>query len=72
MNVSEELLDLQSLKDRRRGTDLFVSVCFAVDDIKRPWNKVTGIITGHLPRLASKVDYQHWSATKAAKKEAKP
>ena len=44
MNVSEELLDLQILKDQTRGTDLFVSVCSAVDDMK-PWNKITGIIT---------------------------
>ena len=34
MNVSEELLDLQSLKDQTRGTDLFVSVCSAIDDMK--------------------------------------
>ena len=26
MNVSEELLDLQSLKDQTRGTDLFLFV----------------------------------------------
>ncbi|GAA6225846.1 general transcription factor II-I repeat domain-containing protein 2-like [Lates japonicus] len=36
MNVTEELLDLQSLKDQTRGTGLFVSVCSAVDDMKLP------------------------------------
>ena len=45
MNVSEELLDLQSIKDQTKGTDLFVSVCSAIDDMKIPWNKITGIIT---------------------------
>lgn len=44
MNVSKELLDLQSLKDQMRGIDLFASVCSAVDDIKLQWNKITGII----------------------------
>ena len=52
MNVSEELLDLQSLKDQTRGTDLFVYVCSAVDDMKLPWNKVTGIITDGAPAMA--------------------
>ncbi|KAF7245500.1 Carnitine O-palmitoyltransferase 1, liver isoform [Varanus komodoensis] len=52
MNVSEELLDLQSLKDQTRGTDLFVSVCSAVDDMKLPWNKVAGIITDGAPAMA--------------------
>ncbi|XP_063781329.1 general transcription factor II-I repeat domain-containing protein 2A-like [Pseudophryne corroboree] len=52
INVSEELLDLQSLKDQTRGTDLFVSVCSALDDMKLPWNKVTGIITDGAPAMA--------------------
>ncbi|KAF7243378.1 General transcription factor II-I repeat domain-containing protein 2 [Varanus komodoensis] len=52
MNVSEELLDLQSLKNQTRGTDLFVSVCSAIDDMKPPWNKVTGIITDGAPAMA--------------------
>ncbi|KAF7252395.1 Serine/threonine-protein kinase 24 [Varanus komodoensis] len=52
LNVSEELLDLQSLKDQTRGTDLFVSVCSAVDDMKLLWNKVTGIITDGTPAMA--------------------
>lgn len=52
MNVSEELLDLQSMKDHTRGTDLFVSVCAAVDDMKLQWNKVTGIITDGAPAMA--------------------
>ncbi|XP_072303167.1 general transcription factor II-I repeat domain-containing protein 2 [Eucyclogobius newberryi] len=52
MNVTEELLDLQSLKNQTRGTDLFVSVCSAVDDMKLPWNKVSGIITDGAPAMA--------------------
>nr|XP_057931891.1 general transcription factor II-I repeat domain-containing protein 2 [Doryrhamphus excisus] len=52
MNVSEELLDLQSLKGQTRGTDLFVSVCSTVDDMKLQWNKVTGIITDGAPAMA--------------------
>ena len=52
MNVSEELLDLQSLKDQIRGTDLFVSVCSAIDDLKLPWNNITGIITDGAPAMA--------------------
>lgn len=44
MNVTEELLDLQSLKDQTRETDLFASVCSAVDDMKLPWSKVSRII----------------------------
>ncbi|XP_073807411.1 general transcription factor II-I repeat domain-containing protein 2-like [Danio rerio] len=52
MNVSEELLDLKSLKGLTRGTDLFVSVCEAVDDMKLPWSKVSGIITDGAPAMA--------------------
>uniref|UniRef100_A0A8D2LVJ3 Uncharacterized protein n=1 Tax=Varanus komodoensis TaxID=61221 RepID=A0A8D2LVJ3_VARKO len=52
MNVSEELLDLQSLKNQTRGTDLFVSACSAVDDMKLLWNNVTGIITDGAPAMA--------------------
>ncbi|XP_070405911.1 general transcription factor II-I repeat domain-containing protein 2-like [Nothobranchius furzeri] len=52
MNVSEELLDLQSPKSQTRGTYLFVSLCSAVDDMKLQWNKVTGIITDGAPALA--------------------
>ncbi|GAA6095214.1 general transcription factor II-I repeat domain-containing protein 2-like [Tachysurus ichikawai] len=52
MIVSENLLDLQSLKDQTRGTDLFASVCSAVDDMKLSWNKVTGIITDGAPAKA--------------------
>lgn len=44
-NATEELLDLQTLKDQTRGTDLFASVCSAVDDMKLPWSKVSRIIT---------------------------
>lgn len=52
MNVTEELLDLQSLKAQTRGTDLFSSVCAAVDDMKLPWNKISGIITDGAPSMA--------------------
>ena len=35
-----------------RGTDLFVSVCSTVDDMKLPWDKVIGIITDGAPAMA--------------------
>ncbi|XP_070398336.1 general transcription factor II-I repeat domain-containing protein 2 [Nothobranchius furzeri] len=54
MNVSEELLDLQSLKGQTRGTDLFVSLCSTVDEMKLQWNKVTGIISDGAPAMAGK------------------
>lgn len=46
MNVTEELLDLQSLENQTRGTDLFASVCSAVDDV------VSGIVTDGAPAMA--------------------
>nr|XP_049594684.1 general transcription factor II-I repeat domain-containing protein 2 [Syngnathus scovelli] len=52
MNVTKELLDLQSLKDQTRATDLFFSVCSAVDDMKLPWDKVSGIITDGAPAMS--------------------
>ncbi|OCT78218.1 hypothetical protein XELAEV_18029325mg, partial [Xenopus laevis] len=52
INVSEEILDLQSLKAQTRATDLFVSVCSAIDDMKLLWKKVTGIITDGAPAMA--------------------
>nr|DBA20368.1 TPA: hypothetical protein GDO54_017157 [Pyxicephalus adspersus] len=52
INVTEELLDLQSLMDQTRGKDLFVAVSSAIDDMKLPWNKVTGIITDGAPAMA--------------------
>lgn len=51
MNVTEELLDLRSLKSQTRGTDLFSSVCAAVDDMELPWNKISGIITDGAPSM---------------------
>ena len=51
MCVSEELLDLQSLKDQTRGKDLFTSVCSAVNDIKLPWKIIYGIITDGAPAM---------------------
>lgn len=58
MNVTEELLDLQRLKDLTRGTDLFASVSSAVVDTKPTWNKVTGIITDGALDMDGEVDYQ--------------
>lgn len=60
MNVSEELLDLQSLKNQTRGIDLFASVCSAVDDIKHYSGiKSRGLLRmAPLPWSASTVDYQ--------------
>ena len=52
MNITEELLDLQSMKGQTRGSDLFVSVCEAVDDMKLLWSKVSGIITDGAPAMA--------------------
>uniref|UniRef100_A0A3B3DZF4 SPIN-DOC-like zinc-finger domain-containing protein n=1 Tax=Oryzias melastigma TaxID=30732 RepID=A0A3B3DZF4_ORYME len=52
MNVIEELLELQSLKGQTTGTDLFRSLCSAMDDMKLSWNKVTGIITDGAPPMA--------------------
>ncbi|XP_026027535.1 general transcription factor II-I repeat domain-containing protein 2 [Astatotilapia calliptera] len=49
MNVTEELLDLKSLKGQTRG---LASVCEAVDDVKLPWSKVSGIITDGAPAVA--------------------
>ncbi|KAK7886513.1 hypothetical protein WMY93_026134 [Mugilogobius chulae] len=51
MNITEELLDLQSIKGQTRGADLFESVCSAVDNMKLPWNKVSGIITDGAPAM---------------------
>ena len=51
MNVTEELLDLQSLKSQTRGTDLFSAVSTAVNDMKLSWNKMTGIITDGAPSM---------------------
>ena len=45
IDIKEELLDLKSLKDQTRGADLFYNVCSAVDEMKLPWSKVSGIIT---------------------------
>uniref|UniRef100_A0A3P9MHA2 SPIN-DOC-like zinc-finger domain-containing protein n=1 Tax=Oryzias latipes TaxID=8090 RepID=A0A3P9MHA2_ORYLA len=53
MNVSEELLELQGLTGQTTGTDLFLSLCSAVDDMNLPWNKVTGIITDGTPAMAN-------------------
>ena len=52
MNIKEELLHLKNLKDQTRGTDLFYNVCSAVDEMKLPWNKVSGTITDGAPVMA--------------------
>ena len=52
MNITEELLDLQSLKGQTRVEDLFVSLCSAVDNMKLPWNKISGIVTDGAPAMA--------------------
>lgn len=51
ISVSEELLDLQSLKDQTRGIDLFAAVCSTIDDMKLQWNKITRIITDGAPAM---------------------
>ena len=52
MNIKEELLDLKSLKDQKRGVDLFYNVCSVVDEMKLPWSKVSGIRTDGAPAMA--------------------
>lgn len=52
--MTEELLDLQSLKDQTRGTDLLASVCSAVDDMNYHGVKLVG-----LSQMVNRVDYQH-------------
>ena len=75
MNITEELLDLQSLKGQTRGEDLFASLCSAIDNMKLPWNKVSGIVTDGAPamcgdqrglatRICTKVSEQGGSAVK--------
>ena len=52
MNIKEKLPDLKSLKDQAREADLFYNVCSAVDNMKLPWSKVSGIITDGTPAMA--------------------
>ena len=52
MNITEELLDLQSLKGQTRGVDLFDSLSSAVDGMKLPWSKVSAIVTDGAPAMA--------------------
>ena len=54
MNITEKLLELQSLKNQTKGKDLFFSVCTAVDTIKHQWNKSFGIITDGEPSITDK------------------
>lgn len=41
-----------AIKGQTRGTDLFISVCEAVDVTKLPWTKVSDIITDGAPSMA--------------------
>lgn len=52
ITVTEELLHLQSLNGQTRRMDLFASVSSAVDDMKLPWSKVSGIITDGASAMA--------------------
>lgn len=52
MNITEELLDLQSLKGQTRAVDLYDSLCSAVDSMKLPWSKVSAIVTDGAPAMA--------------------
>ena len=65
MNIKEELLDLKTLKDQTRGADLFYNVCSAVDNMKLPWSKVSGIISDGAPAMAGK---QSGLSTRTCKK----
>lgn len=75
MNITEELLDLHSLKGQTRGVDLFDSVCSTVDEMKLPWSKVSRIVTdgasamagersGLSTRICDKVSEQGGNAVK--------
>ena len=58
MNITEELLDLQSLKGQRRGMDLIIYVWSAVEDMKLPWSKVMlPVLMVRLPQPVNEVDY---------------
>ncbi|XP_073670885.1 general transcription factor II-I repeat domain-containing protein 2 [Paramisgurnus dabryanus] len=51
MNITEELLDLKSIKGQTRGVDLLQCVSDAVDDMKLPWEKLSGIVTDGAPAM---------------------
>jgi len=51
MNVTEELLDLQSLKSQTRGIYLFSAESTAVNEMKLSWNKMTGLIADGGPSM---------------------
>jgi len=71
MNITEELLDLQSLKGQRRGMDLIIYVWSAVEDMKLPWSKVMlPVLMVRLPQPVNEVDYPLWSVIKSEKMEA--
>ena len=52
MNITEELLDLQSLKARQEEWIYLTLSVTAVDDFKLPWSKVSGIVTDGAPAMA--------------------
>ena len=54
MNVTEERLDLQSLKSQTRGIDLFSAVSTTVNDMEISWNKMSGIINDGAPSMTGK------------------
>lgn len=60
MNITNKILDLQSIKGQTRETDLFLTVCSAVDNLKLSWRKLLGLLPiMHLPCLVNEVDFPH-------------
>lgn len=51
MNITEQLLDLKSIKGQTRGVDLMQCVSEAVDDMKLDWEKLSGIVTDGAPAM---------------------
>ena len=72
MKVTEELLYLQSLKGQTGGTDLFVSVCAVVDDMKLAWSTVSGMITDGVPAMVGTKWIVHIDLQQSLKKEIIP
>ncbi|XP_076132871.1 general transcription factor II-I repeat domain-containing protein 2A-like [Alosa pseudoharengus] len=49
--ITEELLDLRSLKGTTRGIDIFEAVSAAMNDINLPWDKLCGVTTDGAPAM---------------------
>lgn len=49
--ITEELLDLRSLKGTTRGSDIFEAVSAAMNDINLPWDKLCGVTTDGAPAM---------------------